>query len=250
MLLCCKDDLAAPQSPIRCSAKSRFTSQRHVGKRLDLLVGEKRIEETDIHHATTECFPGAMYFLQGRSHVVERLDLERGKISLIPRDAGHYTELQVATDVDILCTEQQTRREAAHVYVGDILVTRTITSHVRQHSVYHSVLDRFDLDSPLSTQLETKALWILVDDAAIEELKARGFDPAGSLHAAEHSLIALLPLHVLGDRRDIGGVSVVPFHAQTGRATIFSTMAIPAVWAMQKRHTANFHILLRQRWKR
>jgi DEAD/DEAH box helicase domain-containing protein len=194
---------------------------RQIGERFDLLVGEKRIEETDIHHAITECFPAAVYFSQGRSLVVERLDLERGKIHLIPSETGYYTEPLVATDVEILCTQLQTRRARAHLYVGDAMVTRTVTSYVKRHSVYRSVLDRFDLDRALSTQLETKALWILVDDAVIEELIVGGFDPAGSLHAAEHSLIALLPLHVLGDRRDVGGVSVVPSHPQTGRATIF-----------------------------
>ncbi len=194
---------------------------RQIGERFDLLVEEKRIEETDIHHAITECFPAAVYFSQGRSLIVERLDLERGKIHLIPSETGYYTEPLVATDVEILCTQLQTRRARAHLYVGDAMVTRTVTSYVKRHSIYHSVLDRFDLDRELSTQLETKSLWILVDEAVIEELIAGGFDPAGSLHAAEHSLIALLPLHVLGDRRDVGGVSVVPSHPQTGHATIF-----------------------------
>ena len=44
---------------------------------------------------------------------------------------------------------------------------------------------------------------------------------SGSLHAIEHGMIALLPLFVLGDRRDVGGVSLVPYHPQTQAATIF-----------------------------
>ena len=81
------------------------------------------------------------------------------------------------------------------------------------------MIDEVELDLPPQT-LVTKALWWLVSPML---LRARGLKLAqvpGSLHAAEHAAIGLLPLVATCDRWDIGGLST-PMHADTGSATIF-----------------------------
>ena len=42
----------------------------------------------------------------------------------------------------------------------------------------------------------------------------------GGIHAVEHAAIGILPLLVMADRNDFGGIST-PFHPQVGRAAVF-----------------------------
>jgi DEAD/DEAH box helicase domain-containing protein len=80
------------------------------------------------------------------------------------------------------------------------------------------VIDLVALDLP-ETTFETEAVWYVPSGDQLE-----GFDALpkllGSLHAAEHSMIALLPLWAMCDRWDIGGLST-NLHRQTGRPTVF-----------------------------
>ena len=65
------------------------------------------------------------------------------------------------------------------------------------------------------------------DEAAIkEERELEDKFIAGTLHAAEHACISLLPLFALCDRNDIGGIST-PYHRDTNEATIFIYDGIP-----------------------
>ena len=74
------------------------------------------------------------------------------------------------------------------------------------------------LDLP-ETTFETEAVWYLPEPWMLESLEELS-QLLGTLHAAEHSMIALLPLWAMCDRWDIGGLST-NLHFQTGRPTVF-----------------------------
>ena len=74
------------------------------------------------------------------------------------------------------------------------------------------------LDLPPSS-FETEAVWFVPEPAQLAGLE-RMPKLLSSLHAAEHALIALLPLWAMCDRWDIGGLST-NVHFQTGRPTVF-----------------------------
>jgi DEAD/DEAH box helicase domain-containing protein len=75
------------------------------------------------------------------------------------------------------------------------------------------------LDLPPLT-FRTKAFWIVPGDPVGQKVNAAHLDFAGGLHGAEHAIIALMPLHVMCDRWDIGGLST-PMFGERGEPVIF-----------------------------
>jgi DEAD/DEAH box helicase domain-containing protein len=99
-----------------------------------------------------------------------------------------------------------------------VSVTEQVVAYQRKAIADGSTLDTVPLLMP-ETSFDTEAVWFSPDPALLEDLE-RMPTLLGTLHAAEHALIALLPLWAMCDRWDIGGLST-NVHFQTGRPTIF-----------------------------
>ena len=54
----------------------------------------------------------------------------------------------------------------------------------------------------------------------VSNIRASGLDLAGGMHAIEHAMIAISPIHAMCDPRDLGGVST-EHHRDTNEPTIF-----------------------------
>ena len=106
----------------------------------------------------------------------------------------------------------------------------------------HAVLDLVALDMP-EERFATQALWYELPDMALDEDFPLDL-LQGSLHAAEHAQIAVLPLIAMCDRWDIGGLSTA-FHAQTGCATIFIYDGHPGGVGITRLGFAQFERLVR-----
>ena len=101
---------------------------------------------------------------------------------------------------------------------GTVSVSEQVTAFQRKRVSDHENLDLVALDMP-EQHFSTQALWYELPDDVLE----RDFPLEhllGSLHAAEHTQIAVLPLIAMCDRWDIGGLST-NYHSQTGRPTVF-----------------------------
>jgi DEAD/DEAH box helicase domain-containing protein len=110
------------------------------------------------------------------------------------------------------------RRLGMEVTFGRVVVTEQVVGYQRKSIRDQSTIDLVRLELPM-TEFETEAVWYLPEP---EQLDGLDREPRllGTLHAAEHAMIAILPLWAMCDRWDIGGLST-NVHPQTGRPTIF-----------------------------
>ena len=184
------------------------------------------------------CHPGAVYLHLGRSYLVQRLDLETHTVMVDDFGAGYYT--QAKTDKNVLVAGQADARElpGAVLFAGDLEVTEQVIAYQRRDMSDGHVIDTVALDLPEET-FTTQAFWLAVPqpvlDAALTALsESDDLAAPGALHAAEHTLIALLPLYAMCDRWDVGGLST-PWHWQTDTATIFVYDGYPGGIGLSRR---------------
>ncbi|TML72520.1 MAG: DEAD/DEAH box helicase [Actinobacteria bacterium] len=161
---------------------------------------------------------GAVYLHLGESYLVQALDLPARTAVVTPYGGDYYTQAkkETATAIDEpLRTEE---RCGLPLTFGRVSVTEQVVAYQKKSVRDQSTLETVPLDLP-ETSFETEAIWYVPTDAQLHGLEQMP-KLLSSLHAAEHAMIAVLPLWAMCDRWDIGGLST-NIHFQTGRPTVF-----------------------------
>jgi DEAD/DEAH box helicase domain-containing protein len=145
------------------------------------------IGSVEAGRAFSTVHPGAVYMHLGASYEVQELDLP-GRQALVKRfDGDWYTQPKKETETFVEEVRAQRMVGDVELNFGIVSVTEEVVAFQKKRVTDHEV--------PLDVL-------------------------QGSLHAAEHGQIAVLPLIAMCDRWDIGGLSTA-YHHQTGRPTIF-----------------------------
>jgi DEAD/DEAH box helicase domain-containing protein len=161
---------------------------------------------------------GAVYLHLGSGYLVRSLDLETRAALVEPFDGDWYTQVKKETATTIIETERTRRSLGLELCFGAVSVTEQVVAYQRKNIRTQEALDINQLDLP-ETTFETEAVWFCPGAEQLDDLASMPV-LLGTLHAAEHAMIALLPLWAMCDRWDIGGLST-NVHYQTGRPTIF-----------------------------
>ena len=150
--------------------------------------------------------------------IVRELDLGSRTAVVEPFRGDYYTQAKKETTTAIVEATRTERRLGLELSFGAVAVTEQVIGYQRKAIRDQATLETVPLDLP-ETTFETEAVWYLPEP---EQLAGLDQMPTlvSTLHAAEHAMIALLPLWAMCDRWDIGGLST-NVHFQTGRPTVF-----------------------------
>jgi DEAD/DEAH box helicase domain-containing protein len=177
-------------------------------------AGGEVIGTVESARAHSAVHPGAVYLHMGAAYEVEDLDLRGHRALVRPFEGDWYTQAKKESETWIEQVRESRSCCGVALSFGIVSVTEQVVAYQKKRVADHSVLDLLALEMP-EQEFVTQALWYELPEMDIP-LDAW----QGSLHAAEHGQIAVLPLLAMCDRWDIGGLSTA-FHRQTGRATIF-----------------------------
>ena len=172
---------------------------------------------TEAGQAPATVHPGAVYLHRGETYLVDSLDLDSGIAFVHAEDPGYSTYAREITDITVTGAGERSDYGPVTLGLVPVSVTRQVTGYLRR-AASGEVIDFVELDSPRRTLPTTAVMYTVTP----EELEANGIDPQsipGSLHAAEHAAIGLLPLVASCDRGDIGGLSTAV--GEDGLPTVF-----------------------------
>ncbi|SOX56354.1 DUF1998 domain-containing protein, partial [Mycobacterium ahvazicum] len=160
---------------------------------------------TGLGQAPASVHPGAVYLHQGDTYVVDSLDLEEAIAFVHAEDPGYATFAREITDIKVTGSGEQSTFGPVTLGVVPVRVTHQVVGYLRRR-LSGEVIDFIELDMPEHILDTTAVMYTITPEA----LASKGIDATripGSLHAAEHAAIGLLPLVASCDRGDIGGMS-------------------------------------------
>jgi DEAD/DEAH box helicase domain-containing protein len=177
----------------------------------------RMVETMNRAQAYREAYKGAILLHQGEMFLVKEMDLETHTVRVTEADVDYYTQPLKDVDLAIIETLETRVLNGVKCGFGVVEVTEQYTGYKIKRG--DTILGVEPLSLPPLT-FRTKAFWLIPAPETEQHVLKGDLDFAGGLHGAEHALIALMPLHVMCDRWDIGGLSSAAY-GENGEPVIF-----------------------------
>ena len=203
-------DYPAGRTPLRSASADAFSVvDASTGTVLGIVEHER---------AYSTVHEGAVYLHLGEQWLVQALDVPARQALVEPFGGDWYTQVKKETSTDVEEPLRAERRLGLELTFGRVSVTEQVVAYQRKGIRDQATISTVQLDLPATT-FDTEAVWYVPTDSQLDGLEQMP-TLLSSLHAAEHAMIAILPLWAMCDRWDIGGLST-NYHDDTGAATVF-----------------------------
>jgi len=235
----------------RSRTPHREVEIRAIGRPFDIVDESGRhIGDLSGTRIFREAFPGAIYLHRGRQYRVSELLIEERKVICKEVDVLYYTQARAKDETEVIEEVEMKiipphphllnppippllkggeggllggrgdyKMKHLEVFRGRLRMKNRVTGYDRKNIFDRTRLSRHDLNMP-EYIFDTEGLWLRIDKDTEDDMKALGYDLAGSLHAFEHASIVCMPLCALCDKGDIGGLSY-PFYPAFKEPAIF-----------------------------
>jgi DEAD/DEAH box helicase domain-containing protein len=162
-------------------------------------------------------YPEAIYLHEGDTYFVRDLDLKQKVAYVEPREVDYYTQPVLDTHLKLEETRESKKLGDETIGLGPAGVSWATVAMKKIQFRSLDAIGYHPLDLPRQ-KLDTVALWIQPSEGTRNQVKIAGLNPREGMSGLRNLLITVLPLHVMCDRPDIGGILD---SANLGEPTIF-----------------------------
>lgn len=222
----------------------RDVSLRGTGKSLPIFLEstKQNIGEIDKHRSYFETHEGAVYLHRGESYVVTKFDHENGVVEAKRKDVHYFTKARSSKSTTIIQQLDSCKVKGTRIGFGNLKITEQVTGYEKRLVSSQKSIGIVPLDLP-KLEFETQGLWIEIPDFVRDKIESDRMHFMGGIHALEHAAIGIMPLLVMTDRNDLGGISI-PFHPQTNKAAVFIYDGVPGGLGLSEQAFKNAQTLI------
>ncbi|PGG98670.1 DEAD/DEAH box helicase domain-containing protein [Blastomyces parvus] len=162
------------------------------------------IEEIEESRVFFSIYEGGIFFHQGNPYMVKELNTDRRFARVVRVHVDWTTQQRDFTDIDPVETEAIRRISASaktKAFLGAIRI-RTIVYGYFKLDKKGRILDAVALDNP-PIEIMSKGMWLDVPKGALDILKSHNLNAAAAIHAAEHAILSLMPIHIISSPGDV-----------------------------------------------
>jgi DEAD/DEAH box helicase domain-containing protein len=160
------DRFPASEVSLRNVSKNRYSLQI-----MDFPA--KIIGEVDGESAFWMVHPHSIYLHEGKTYIVQNLDIDNHIAHLQPIDIDYFTRARKESEVQILNVEKESYQTYGQIGYGNISLTTQVVGFTKIKWETHEKLGYQELELP-SSDLLTTGYWFMFDKTAVEELRNMG----------------------------------------------------------------------------